>query len=243
LGTHNLVIGIWRGIDDLLIDHAWPADATYGGLPLIDIKESPAEFYDTERFNFHPRLGVPFHKMSLSHLSGIIEELIKLSATDHPFLFRSKADILKLRDAVKATDAPESPTPNGTKPTIPVTHTPDGRPKTPVTHNAPPPPRQTPPATPEASTPTPHPSPKVPKDTNAPPPPHATIATVDGTVKDSTDKKKRTRKRKPEFQLVPDTVKDSSSGSGRASRARKTVAVGAIPVNLDFLFSYCVGGR
>ncbi|KAJ7234243.1 hypothetical protein C8J57DRAFT_1575370 [Mycena rebaudengoi] len=102
-------------------DHAWPADAAYGVLPLTDIKEHPDEFYDTERFRLHPRLGVPFHEMSLSHLSGIVEELIKLSATDDPFIFRSKADILKLRDTAKATNAPASPetVPQATNPPPP----------------------------------------------------------------------------------------------------------------------------
>ncbi|KAJ7212370.1 hypothetical protein C8J57DRAFT_1604349 [Mycena rebaudengoi] len=190
-------------------DHAWPADAAYGVLPLTDIKEHPDEFYDTERFRLHPRLGVPFHEMSLSHLSGIVEELIKLSATDDPFIFRSKADILKLRDTAKATNAPASPETVGTNPKTPLPHSPGRRSTTP------------------ALTPTPHSSPKVPQATNPPPPPPppTTAAAVDGAVDNSDSTKKRTRKRKAESQLVPETAQDSSSSSGRAPGVRKTAAV------------------
>ncbi|KAJ7238163.1 hypothetical protein C8J57DRAFT_1246582 [Mycena rebaudengoi] len=167
--------------------------------------------------------------MSLSHLSGIVEELIKLSATDDLFIFRSKADILKLRDTPKATNAPASPETVGTNPKTPLPHSPGRRSTTPVNdtqHNSPPPAPESRPVTPKALTPTPHSSPKVPQATNPLPPPlpPATAAAVDGAVDNSDSTKKRTRKRKAESQLVPETAQDSSSSSGRAPQVRKTAA-------------------
>ncbi|KAJ7246646.1 hypothetical protein C8J57DRAFT_1241289 [Mycena rebaudengoi] len=124
-------------------DHAWPADAAYGVLPLTDIKERPDEFYDTERFDFHPRLGVPFHEMSLSHLSGIVEELIKLSATDDP---PDRRPTTPANDTQHNSPPPPPESPPATPKAL--TPTPHPSPKVPKDTNPPPPPP--PPATAEA---------------------------------------------------------------------------------------------
>ncbi|KAJ6523431.1 hypothetical protein DFH09DRAFT_1420784 [Mycena vulgaris] len=86
-------------------DHTWPSDDVYDSLPYEELAKRPDDFYDTQLFPLRPTLGNPFEAMSLSEISGVVEDLIKICATDVPFVFRDRQAILALQ-AAKTSGAP-----------------------------------------------------------------------------------------------------------------------------------------
>ncbi|KAJ6607968.1 hypothetical protein B0H10DRAFT_535716 [Mycena sp. CBHHK59/15] len=100
--------------------------------------------------------------MSLSHLSGMIEYLVSASATDLPFVFRDKTDIVARRGSPVNVPAPVPP-PGSVRPPTPRPTSPPPRPTSPPPRPASPPPRPT--------SPPPRPAPPPPRPVSPPPPP------------------------------------------------------------------------
>ncbi|KAJ6563393.1 hypothetical protein DFH09DRAFT_1278994 [Mycena vulgaris] len=86
-------------------NHTWPSDDVYDSLPYEELAKRPDDFYDTQLFPLRPTLGNPFQEMALSEISGIVEDLIKICATDIPFVFRDRQTILA-RQAARSSGAP-----------------------------------------------------------------------------------------------------------------------------------------
>ena len=170
-------------------------------MPYTDIAAHPNNFYDTDHFSL--RLDKPLAEMSLSQLSGMIEYLISISATDHPFIFRAKEDILARRASSAAVQAPPPPVlpsppalqllPSASPPALPPVR-PQSPPPTRPQSSLPVPP-QLPPSVPPQSLP----PPVTPVEVNVPP---------------------KTKKRKAAAALEPadEGAEDSALGRGRRTR-------------------------
>ncbi|KAJ7711703.1 hypothetical protein B0H16DRAFT_1744915 [Mycena metata] len=160
-------------------DHTWPSDKVYTTLPYDQLTKHPDDFYDTQQYTF--RLNIPLAEMSLSQLSRIIEDLITISTTDSPFVFREKRDILARRQSRTCSPSlPPAPVPIVPPPPPPSTETqtlplvPPASKAAPATNPTLPPP---PPPSTETQTPAPATSTAAPpsaEDLTPPPPPPST---------------------------------------------------------------------
>ncbi|KAJ7719107.1 hypothetical protein B0H16DRAFT_1475121 [Mycena metata] len=160
-------------------DHTWPSDKVYTTLPYDQLTKHPDDFYDTQQYTF--RLNIPLAEMSLSQLSRIIEDLITISTTDSPFVFREKRDILARRQSRTCSPSlPPAPVPIVPPPPPPSTETqtlplvPPASKAAPANPTLPPPP---PPPSTETQTPAPATSTAAPpsaEDLTPPPPPPST---------------------------------------------------------------------
>ncbi|KAJ7737670.1 hypothetical protein B0H16DRAFT_1730172 [Mycena metata] len=159
-------------------DHTWPSDEVYTTLPYDQLTKHPDDFYDTQQYTF--RLNTPLAEMPLSQLSRIIEDLITISTTDSPFVFREKRDILARRQSRTCSPSlPPALVPVVPPPPPPSTETQTPAPATstaapPSAEDLTPPP---PPPSTETQTPAPATSTAAPpsaEDLTPPPPPPST---------------------------------------------------------------------
>ncbi|KAJ7623833.1 hypothetical protein B0H17DRAFT_1151459 [Mycena rosella] len=185
----------------VLPNFTWPSDNVYASVPYSEIAKQADNFYHTNLFGF--KLDTVPTEMSLSCLSGIIEHLIAASATDVPFVFRTREDIV----ARQGSNPAISPSP------IP----------TPLLPN--------PPSTPRPESP-PLPSPS-PLHTELPPlPPSSTPHTVSPSSllppplspveNPEIPPEGRVRKRKAPIAVEPADVKSEEPAQGRGKRTKKS---------------------